>query len=810
MIRNYLKLTLRNLKKHKGYSFINIVGLAIGMACCILILLYVADELSYDTYHEKADRIYRVGAISSIGTTTRHYATVPPALAPELVEAIPEVEAAIRIFDSFELQGRLDDQNIRIPDVFFMDPSFFDIFTHEFIAGDRDKAFANPDSLVITHETAQRLFGDTDPIGKSIALPPDRSLQITGVIRNVPKNSHFLFNGIIPTTFIRDQEGRPHPVLVAPYFCEVYAYLLLTEDANPDDVEKKIMATHEAKWGEMFKERGTTRQYPLMRLKDVHLRSTDEYEIGTPGDINTIYLFSGIALLVLIIACFNFINLATARSAGRAREVGIRKVFGSRKNQLIRQFLSESIAVSLISLFLAIALVMTVLPLFNNLSGKHFEQTQLLKFPSLLGFLGIIILTGLIAGSFPAFILSAFQPVMVLRGKFSSASKNSSLRKILVIVQFAISIFMIVGILTMVRQLDYMKNKDLGFKKEQLLVTQFFGSRREEENAQRFDSLKDRILKNLNITAISFSANIPGGELGYDAYLPEGRGDDETVRARNYWVDFDFVKTYGMEIVLGRDFSKEFSTDAGEAIIINEKMAQALGWGEDCLGKRIYNIARENRMGRIVGVVKDFHSGSMREDISPVILSCEPEFFTFVTARILPVNVSSTLSFLETNLREVSQQVFPNREFTFDYHFVDDDFRNKYAEEEKAREINIIFGALAVFIACLGLFGLASFTLEQRTKEIGVRKVLGASVNNIIFLLSKEFAKLVLIANILAWPLAFYAMNRWLGNFVFRIGVGWDLFIFSGVIAIIIALVTVCFHSVRAALSNPATALRYE
>ena len=810
MIRSYLKLTLRNLQKHKGYSFINISGLAIGMACCILILLYVTDELSYDTYHEKANRIYRVGAISSIGTTSRHYATVPPALAPELVSSIPEVEAATRIFDSFELQGRLDDQNIRIPDVFFMDPTFFDIFTHEFIAGDSDKAFANPDSIVITEETASRLFGEADPIGKVITLPPDRSIQITGVIKNVPKNSHFLFNGIVPTTFIRDQEGRPHPVLAAPYFCEVYAYLLLNNDANPKDVEKKIMATHEAKWGEMFKQRGTTRQYPLMRLKDIHLRSTDEYEIGTPGDINNVYLFSGIALLVLIIACFNFINLATARSASRAREVGIRKVFGSKKNQLIQQFLSESIAVSLISLVLGIALVMTILPLFNNLSGKQFEQTQLLKLPAILGFLGIIIFTGFIAGSFPAFILSAFQPVVVLRGKFSSASKNSSLRKILVIVQFAISIFMIVGILTMVRQLDYMKNKDLGFKKEQLLVSQFFGNRREEENSQRFDALKDRILKNPNITAISFSAIIPGGELGYDAYLPEGRGDDETVRARNYWVDYDFVKTYGMEIVLGRDFSREFSTDAGEAIIINEKMAQALGWGDDCLGKRIYNIARDNREGRIVGVVKDFHSGSMRLEISPVILSCEPEFFAFVTARILPVNVPSTLSFLENNLREVSQQVFPDREFTFDYHFVDDDFRTKYAEEEKARQVYVIFGALAVFIACLGLFGLASFTLEQRTKEIGVRKVLGASVNNIIFLLSKEFAKLVLFANIVAWPLAFYVMNRWLGNFAYRIGIGWDIFVLSGILAIVIALFTVCFHSVRAALSNPATALRYE
>jgi len=810
MFRNYLKITLRHLKKHRGYSFINIAGLAIGMACCLMILLYVSDELSYDRHHEHADRIYRVNGISSIGETTRHYATTPPALGPEIAVSIPEIEESIRFFDIIEFEARIKDKHIRIPDTCLADPTYFDIFSHEFIAGDPQKVFAIPESIVITEETAKRLFGDQDALNQVITFPPERTAKVTGVIKNFPKNAHFRFNALVPTTAMRDQEGRPHPVLRHPYFCQVYTYVLLREDADLKDLEQKIMAVHESRWGKMFKQRGTTRQYPLMAMKDIHLKSHYEYEIGNPGDINNIYLFSAIALLVLIIACFNFINLSTARSASRAREVGLRKVFGSSRRNLIKQFLSESVAVSLLGLVFGILIVTISLPVFNSLSGKEFTEGQLLRLPFLLGLLGIIILTGFIAGSFPAFILSAFHPVTVLRGKFSSASKNSSLRKILVITQFAISVFMIVGIPVTIRQLDYMKNKELGFNKDQLVVVQFFGNRQEEESAKQFDALRDRLLRNPNISAVSFSGNIPGGDLGYDAYLPEGMSDDKTVRAINYLVDYDFIDTYEMELVAGRNFSREFATDTGEAIIISEKMAKTLGWGKDSLGKRIFNVARDNRKGTIVGIIKDFHSGSLKMEISPVILSLEHRFFAFVTARIHPANVSATLNFLEKELREVSQAVFPEREFTFDYYFVDDDFRSKYEEEEKAQEIYVIFGGLAVFVACLGLFGLASFTLEQRTKEIGVRKVLGASASKIILLFSKEYAKLIVIANILAWPLAYYAMKRWLGNFAYRLGIGIDIFIFAFLLAVIVASLTIFYHSVKAVLANPVDSLRYE
>lgn len=806
MLRNYLKIAIRNMKRHKGYSFINIFGLAIGMACCILILLYVIDELSYDNFHENGDRIYRINAISSIGVTTRLYATVPPALAPELANSIPEIEASVRVMDRPNLRGRYNDNNIDISSCFIVDSSFFNIFSFEFLEGDPKSALENPDSIVITEETAHRIFGDESPLGKTMDLGRSRVVKITGLIKNVPRNSHLRFNAVQPLSFFRDESGRPVDFSNAAYFCEWYSYLLLREGANVSDVERKIMATHEEKWGELFREKGTTRKYPLKRLRDLHLRSDCEYERGNPGDINTVYLFSAIALLVLFIACFNFINLSTARSANRAREVGMRKVLGSHKNQLIKQFLSESIVISIIGLMLGVVLVNLALPAFNRLAGKEFDSSQLMNSTVLLGLLGIIIVTGVIAGSFPAFILSAFDPVAVLKGKLSSASRNISLRKILVVVQFSISIFMIASILTIIRQLDYMKNKNLGFNKEHMVVVPFFGDRRNEENARRYDALRNKILQNPSVESASFSIDIPGGDMGYDAFLPEGKSSEETLRAMRYWVGFNFIKTYGMEIIMGRDFSEDFSTDAGQAVIINEKAAAALGWGDDVIGKQLINVSRDNRPGTIVGVVRDFHSATMKMKISPVVIALEPRFFAFISVRVRPDNISNTLTFLENSLREI----YSEREFDFNYYFIDDDFRSKYPEEDKIQEIYLTFGFIAVFVACLGLFGLASFTIEQRTKEVGIRKVLGASIREVVLPLSKEFAKWVLVANIIAWPLAYYMMSKWLENFAYRVSIRWDIFIFSGMIAFVIALFTVSFHSVKAAHANPVDALKYE
>ena len=794
------------MKRYKGYSLINILGLAIGMACCILILLYVTDELSYDKFHEKSDQIYRINAISSIGVTSRRYATVPPALAPGLAESIPEIEAFTRLLEQPSIRVQHNDTSIEITDCFFVDSDFFNIFSHEFIGGNPESAIENPDSIVITEETADRIFGDDNPIGKSFDMGRERLAQVTGVIKNVPKNSHLRFNAVLPLSFIRDQEGNPVDFSRANYFCEWYAYILLREGTDIGELESKMMGVVEEKWGDIYRERGTKRQYPLQNIKDLHLRSTCEYEYGNPGDINTVYLFSAIALFVLFIACFNFINLSTARSASRGKEVGMRKVLGSQRKQIVRQFLSESVIMSIIGLGLGIIFVIFALPTFNGLAGKEFDAGQLLNSSVLLGLLAIVVVTGIIAGSFPAFVLSAFDPVMVLKGKLSSASKNIILRKILVGVQFSISIFMIIGILVVIRQLDYIKNKDLGFNKEQMVVIPFFGNLQDEERAARHNTFKSKIMQNPSIVSVSYSIDVPGGDMGFDAFLPEGKSNDETLRAMRYWVDHNFVKTYGMEIVLGRDFSESFTTDADQALIINEKAADVLGWGEDVLGKRLVNVSRDNRPGVIVGVIKDFHSASMKMDISPVVLALEQRFFAFISARIRPENVSNTLSFLGSTLREV----YPDREFDFNYYFIDDDFRSKYPEEEKVRLIYVAFGCLAVFVACLGLFGLASFSVEQRTKEIGVRKVLGASVREIVLLLSKEFTKWILAANLIAWPLAYYMMNKWLENFAYRVGIQWDIFIFSGLLTAVIALFTVSFHSLKAAKSNPVKALKYE
>lgn len=806
MLRNYFKITIRNIKRHKGYSFINISGLAIGMACCILILLYVTDEISYDKFHEKSDRLYRINAISSIGTTTRHYATVPPALATGLAESIPEIEAFTRLMDQDSIRGDVNGVNVEITDCFFVDSDFFNLFTYEFIEGNPETAIQNPDSIVITEETAIRIFGDGSPMGKTFDLGRDRLVQVTGVLKNIPKNSHLKFNSIFPFSFIRDQEGNPADFSEANYFCEWYAYLLLRDGTDIGALEDKMLAVVDEKWGDIYRERGTTRQYPLQNIKKLHLWSTSMHESSTPGDISTVYLFSAIALFVLFIACFNFINLSTARSASRGREVGMRKVLGSQKNQIIRQFLSESIIMSLIGLVLGLLIVMLALPTFNGLAGKEFNAGQLLSSTVLLGLLGVIVVTGIFAGSFPAFILSSFDPVMVLKGKLSSASKNTMFRKILVGVQFSISIFMIIGIVVIVRQLDYMKNMDLGFNKDQMVVVPFFGNLQDEEGVSQHGALKNKFSQNPSIVSASYTIDVPGGDLGADAFLPEGRDNNESLRAVRYWVDHNFVKTYGMEIVLGRDFSETYSTDAEQAIIVNEKAVEMLGWGEDVIGKRLVNVSRDNRPGIIVGVVKNFHSEGMKMEIRPAVLILEPRFFAFISVRIRPENVPDTLAYLETSLREI----YPESEFTYNYSFIDDNFRSKYPEEEKIREIYIAFGCLAVFIACLGLFGLASFSVQQRTKEIGVRKVLGASIQEIMLLLSKEFTKWILAANLIAWPLAYFMMNKWLENFAYRINIKWDIFIFSGILTTVVGLFTVSFHSLRAAKSNPVDALKYE
>lgn len=799
MLRNYIKIAIRNLRRNKGYSFINIAGLAIGMACCLLILLYVKDELSYDGFHQNKDRIYRILSFSTIGGTTRQFARHPSALSQALAEAIPEVEAFTRIFTFPNTRISYQNNTFEIRDFYIADESFFSIFSHDFIAGDPITALASPNSLVITKNTAIQIFGDEDPIGKSITFQAARidDLKITGVIKNIPENSHYNFDMMLSSSTIpHNNENNDPGFLNQDYFFNSYGYLLLRENADVAEVENKIKAVVAQRWGEMLKQRGVAREYPLQSLKDIHLRSNYEAELGNPGNINYVYLFSAIALFVLFVACFNFINLSTAKSAKRAKEVGLRKVFGAFRNQLIKQFLSESIIMSLIGLILGVLIVIAVLPVFNNLTDKEFDSGLLTSHTAISGLLGIVLLTGVIAGSFPAFVLSAFHPIRTIRGKLGIGTKNMTLRKILVVIQFSISIFMITSILVILNQLDFLKNKDLGFNKDQMVIISAGG--------QRNDALRDRILQNPNVVSVSLPSNIPGGYSGDQSFYVEGTSPDESVRGSGFYVDYDYLKTFGMELLWGRNFSREFPTDVQQAVILNEKAVKDLGLGEDAVGKQLINIARNNRRQTIIGVVKDFHHKSLKLEINPVILALNLQGFRFISVRISPNNVSGTLSFLEGICKEIN----PEREFS--YYFLDDDFKRKYPEEDKLQEVYLYFGFLAIFIACLGLYGLASFTIEQRTKEIGVRKILGAKVRGITFVLSKEFIKWVLLANIIAWPLAYYVMNDWLDTFAYRITIGFEVFFISGILATLIAVFTVSYQSIRAAHADPVESLRYE
>ena len=805
MLKNYLKIAFRNLRKQKGFSLINISGLAIGMACCLLILLYISDELSFDRFHEKGDRIYRILSDSTIGGTTRHFAISPAALAPAAAESIPAIKSYSRLFEFGNMRLQHEDDIHEFPTWYAADQDFFSIFTHRFIMGDPMTALRQPYSLILSESTAKRIFGRTDVLGETLHTPNENPLevQITGVIQDIPKNSHYHFDMLISTATFRsvqneqpeNQQQRPS-FLDEPYYFQAYSYLLLHENADPKDVQAKIMAVVETRWGELLRQRGVTRQYPLQALKHIHLRSNYEADLGNPGNINYVYLFSAVALFVLIIACFNFINISTAKSAKRAKEAGLRKVFGAYKHQLIKQFLGESILLSLFGLVLGLILVLLALPAFNDLASKQFDTDQLLSLTAILGLFTIMVVTGFIAGSFPAFVISSFQPVETIQGRFATGKKSGFTRRFLVVIQFAISIFMIIGILVILSQLDYIKNKDFGFNKNYMVVIRNRG--------RVTDAFKNQILQNPEVLSASFSISVPGQYTGDDTFLPEGKNAEETVRASAFFIGHDFIETYEMDILWGRDFSEQFPADARDGIIINQKMATDIGWGESDIGKELVNVSRNNERKKVIGIVRNFHHKSLKLEINPTVLNLVPQGGRYTSVRIRPDNVASTLGFL----KDLFQKTFPGQEF--EYYFIDDDFRNKYPEEEKLEKIYFYFGFLAIFVACLGLYALASYTIEQKTKEIGIRKVLGAKVQGLVFSLSKEFLKWVLLANILAWPAAFIIMTRWLNNFAYRIDIAWWMFIASGILALIIAVVTISHQAFKLAITDPVEALRYE
>jgi putative ABC transport system permease protein len=815
MLKNYLTVAFRNILRHKVYSVINIAGLAVGMACTVLILMWVQHEFSFDHYHENVDKIYRLASNWDLGKWQGLYAISNHAVGPTMQKDYPEIVNACRfrpIRSGAVTQYK--NKKFREEEIFYADNSVFDIFSFPMVNGDPKSALDTAHSVVITEDIAQKYFGSENPVGKTLKMTfQDRDVfgnsyvasnaeldaTVTGVIKNVPRNSHFTFNMLLSFETLyhynEKQRGRWWGDL------GIYTYILIREGCDFKELKNKFPALIEKHIGEDLKTGIGKFEFVLEPLKDIHLYSDAKWDISRYGSIAYVYTFSTIALFILLIACINFMNLSTARSANRAREVGVRKAVGAHRGNLINQFFGESFLFGFISLLIALGLVEIFLPVFRSLSGREFTYNNLIGsqlFPALIG---LVLFVGLIAGSYPALFLSAFQPMRIFTGHLKASTANSRFRSVLVVTQFTISIALIVGTVIIFYQLNYMKYKDLGFGKEHIAVLRIL----DDTMRRSIDSVKRELLNHSGIAGVTVSSAPPGYGARTNVFLPEGFGLNQVQMMGSISIDSDFIPTIGLEIVAGRNFSSEISADRSKSILINQTAARQFGWN-DPIGKSIQELDHWNTTKTIVGVVRDFHIESLHNKISPLLIESEPSRYRFILIKIWPESLPEKLSFIKEKWKEIDPTA------TFDYWFLDESesFSWHYQSEQRLSKIFSYFALLAIFIACLGLFGLANFTAEQRTKEIGIRKAMGASISSIIMLLLKQFAKWVLIANIIAWPIAYFAMNRWLQNFAYRINIGLSAFILAGLIILVIASLTVSYQAIKAARGNPVDALRYE
>jgi putative ABC transport system permease protein len=807
MWRNYITVALRNIRKYKGFSLINIAGLAIGIASCLLILLFVQSELSYDRFHENADRIHRVGFTFHVGTNQFDAALGPCPLAAAMAEEFPEVEKAARIFARQSRGGdvfvRYGDKRYKENKFLWVDGALLEIMTIPFVKGNPKEALARPNSVVMTEEMATKYFGAEEPLGKMLELGDGSLYMVRGVTESWPAHSHFHFD------FLASFSSLPKSKDLDYYDTAVFTYILLRANSSIETLEaklpefsgmcmapiiEKIMAVPY----DEFLESGNFIGFMTQPLRDIHLRSDWGNELEPQGSFNTVVIFSAIALLILVVACINFINLTTARSTQRANEVGVRKVVGSSRGQLIRQFLSESIFLSFFSFLLALILVEIALPFFNSLVGKKFSSSHILDWPFLLAMLIGALVIGTAAGSYPAFLMASFRPVAVLKGKIQSGMRGKRFRDALVVFQFCASIVLLVGTAVIYSQLHYIRNKELGFDKEHVVVIQ-----RAEKLGGQQQAFKNQLYQNSDVVSASFTDSLPQILLEAKVFQKEGEDSQENNTLITITADYDLLEAFGLKMIEGRYFEKERSTDTA-AIILNETAIKALDI-QDPLESRLVLVGLKRKPMDIIGIINDFHMESLHTKIGPtavILWGSRPS--VLLSVRVRPGNLPKTLDYLADQWRE-----FTNNQ-PFEYVFFDEQFDLLYKAEIQAGKVTTAFACLAVFIACLGLLGLASFTASQRTKEIGIRKVLGATTSGILVLLNKDFVMRVLLANLIAWPLAYYAMNKWLQNFAYRIRISVWVFIVSAVIALFIALFTVSYQTIRAARGNPVDSLRYE
>ena len=783
MLKNYLKIAFRHLAKNKSYTFINTLGLGVGLAACIIIGLWVNYELSYDDYHKNSDRIYRI--------LNGDVAAIPPTLAPALKDDYPEIAGDIVRFWPIKSPSDIihEDKQFAERNITFTDPEVFNVFTHPLILGDKETALSSSNRIVISESMADKYFDTENPLGKTMTMW-GRDLEVTGVFEDVPQNSHHRYDFLVPIELLETFMGS---MMENWTWAGFYTYILLPENVQPTRVETAIASTFSKYTEENFP------SPELQSLNDIYFEQAEK-DIAVTGNFNYVVILATIAIIVLVVACINFMNLSTAYSTMRKKEVGMRKTLGAQRNQLIGQFLGEAILLSLMGLSLALILVEISLPFFSNFTGNPLSMPYQQNWMAISGFIGLALLVGTLSGSYPAFFLSNFKPVSVLKNADRASSSGGNLRKGLVVFQFSISIFLIVAALTVYSQINFMQKKDLGFSDEKVIIT----------GAENYQNMKAELEKMPEIAQVSAAYNVPGQRLPFYPIRTAEMAPDSLPTMRTLRVNPGFMETLGMNMAKGRSFTEEISTDATQAFVINQAAANYLGW-DNPIGRELswYNFSEDGssfevaKQGEVIGVVDDFNYASLHNPIEPLIIHVSND----INMAVIKLNAGSTEKTI-SQIRETWKSVTPGSHFW--YYFLSDDLDRQYGAEQKLGQVFGGLTLLALFIACLGLFGLTTYSTQQRTKEIGIRKVMGAGVKQIILMLNIEVLKMVGLSLVIAIPIAWYVMNQWLADFAYRIEIGPSIFILAGMSALAIALLTVSWQSIKAAVTNPVESLRSE
>lgn len=807
MFQNIIKIVYRNLVRSKFYSLLNILGLATGIIAAILILLFVGEELTYDHSHQKHERIYSVGSDFNIGNKTDLFAVSSVPIGPALKLENPEVVEFVRFLPIQNMMFRYEEKEFVETDFYYADSTVFDVFTHRFIVGDPKKALVENNSIVLTQTYAEKYFGQENPIGKTLVSDQNRSFLVTGVVEDLPKNVHLRFNGLVSLATLVERFGEEAVnTMEPPAFWNVnnFTYILLSENAKIESVEAKFPALYEKYMKAMGDQINAQFKPIFVPLAKLH-HNTIGMEGNLPtGNMSYVYIFLIVGVFILVIASINYMNMATARSAGRAKEVGIRKVSGAFRSQLLRQFLTESVILSLIAMLVGLFVTWLILPEFNHLTGKELVFSVFNEKWIFMVILGITLFTGLVSGLYPALYLSGFQPVKVLKGTVTEGRKGTGFRRVLVVFQFFISIAMIIGTMVVSSQLTYLRDKDMGFDDENVMVLPV----EDEEFLQKIPMFREELMQNPKITNLSSCTGVPGNLRSVIVMRVEKEEQMTEYALPNAFVDYEYLNTLGIELVEGRFFDREMGTDLEAAVVINETAARKLGWGDQALGKKIdFGVQPDGsatRNTKVIGVMKDYNFKSLHNPVEPLVLFLTDRGRYYNLIKIKAGKTAQTIEYI----REKWQALGASS--PLDFTFLKNDIQGSYTAEVKIGKIFAIFAFLSIFISLLGLLGLSSFIAERKTREIGIRKVLGASIGTILQLLYKEFALLVAIAFVIAAPVAWVVLDRWLQDFAYHTSIQWGLFVLAFVIAMGVALLTITFHSLRAARANPVDAIKYE